>query len=299
MSLPLINQISRYETKQHGSIDFPYIVYHTLIPKFIYSFPLHWHDEMEIIYIHKGSCFMTLNKTTYHVSEGDIVLILPGVLHAMEQEKDFEAEYYNIVFDIRMLSCDSSDPCFSKYLKAYLDGQITLPDIVTKDFPAHEPMTALLMELADFRNEHGHGIELMIKSNLFKIFWHLEPLQTQHEPQTINNAYLSQIQKMKDLLAFLGNNYASPISLKEAADFCGYSTSYFMKFFKSFTGVTFVDYLNNFRMKKAEEFLLNTDYSVLQISEMTGFENHSYFIRLFKKIYGATPLQYRKMHIMS
>jgi AraC-like DNA-binding protein len=99
---------------------------------------------------------------------------------------------------------------------------------------------------------------------------------------------------MKDLLRFVNAHYAKPIALKEAADFCGYSVSYFMKFFKSFTGETFVEYLNHYRLKKASELLTDTDRTILEISEATGFENHSYFIRLFKRYYGITPLQYRK-----
>ena len=103
-----------------------------------------------------------------------------------------------------------------------------------------------------------------------------------------------QIKKIKELLLFIHSNYASPLSLKGAADFCGYSVSYFTKFFKSFTGMTLVEYMNHYRLEKACELLLTTDLSVIEISENTGFENHSYFIRLFRRQYQMTPLKYRR-----
>ena len=69
-----------------------------------------------------------------------------------------------------------------------------------------------------------------------------------------------------------------------------------MKFFKSFTSATFIEYLNRCRLEKAEELLRATDLTVLEISEQAGFENHSYFIRIFKRQYGITPRKYRLLH---
>lgn len=73
-----------HETKIHGTIDFPYIVYHGKIPDFIHSYPLHWHDEAEIIYVTRGYVKITVWSKTYHVQEGDIVILMPHVIHSIE-----------------------------------------------------------------------------------------------------------------------------------------------------------------------------------------------------------------------
>ena len=114
-------------------------------------------------------------------------------------------------------------------------------------------------------------------------------------PASPDLAQASQINKMKELLVFIHSNYTSPLSLKEAAGYCGYSVSYFTKFFKAFTGMTLVEYINHYRLEKAAELLLTTDLSVIEISESCGFENHSYFIRLFQRHYQTTPLKYRRL----
>ena len=72
------------------------------------------------------------------------------------------------------------------------------------------------------------------------------------------------------------------------------SENHFMRFFKQTLGVSFVTYLRNYRLTKAEEMLYTTDASILDIAQDSGFQNVSYFIREFRNKYGETPLKYRR-----
>lgn len=78
------------------------------------------------------------------------------------------------------------------------------------------------------------------------------------------------------------------------AKLCFYSKSYFMKFFKESMGISFIAYLNNYRLEIAARMLQATDDNILDISSACGFDNLSYFNRSFKKKYGVTPGKYRK-----
>lgn len=69
-----------------------------------------------------------------------------------------------------------------------------------------------------------------------------------------------------------------------------------LKFFKSHTDTSFITYLNNYRLNVASELLLTTNLAILNISEQVGFENHSYFIRSFKRKYHLTPAAFRKKY---
>ena len=66
-----------------------------------------------------------------------------------------------------------------------------------------------------------------------------------------------------------------------------------MKYFKQYAGMPFIQYLNDYRLTMAGEFLQNTEESVTQIALKCGFENLSYFNRLFRRKFGVTPGQYR------
>ena len=250
---------------------------------------------MEIIIVRQGSCIVTINSTAHTLGEGDIAFIMPGMLHAIDPAARQAVLYFNIVFDLQILgNPDGSDSCFEKYFRPCLEGSLQLPPVLSAADPLSPAISQELMALAQRRREHPHGIELFVKSRLFNLFWLMQPLFKQREENLPPSSHRAQIQKMKALLRFLDENDRRAISLGEAAAFCGYSTSHFMKFFKSFTGHTFVDYLNHRRLEKAARLLCDTDDAVLSISEATGFENHSYFIRLFKRYYGLTPHQYRK-----
>ena len=82
-----------HENKIHTPDDFPYNTYLCSIPLDFQSVNLHWHDEVEIIVIKKGSGIVSVDLTTYSVSAGDIIFVLPGQLHAISQKDNEIMEY--------------------------------------------------------------------------------------------------------------------------------------------------------------------------------------------------------------
>ncbi len=84
------------------------------------------------------------------------------------------------------------------------------------------------------------------------------------------------------------------ITIADVASEIGVSPSHFMKYFKNTMGTSFIDYLNEYRLSMASRLLLSSDVSILDIANEAGFDNLSYFNRLFKKRFGITPSNYRK-----
>ena len=70
------------EVKVHGSEAFPFAVYCGIIPTFIPAYPLHYHEEMELIYCETGSGSITIDRATVTLHTGDVAGILPGQIHA-------------------------------------------------------------------------------------------------------------------------------------------------------------------------------------------------------------------------
>lgn len=70
--------------------------------------------------------------------------------------------------------------------------------------------------------------------------------------------------------------------------------SHFMRYFKETMGTSFVDYLRDYRLTIASRLLTTSDSSILDIAAESGFENLSYFNRVFKQKYSMTPRQFRK-----
>lgn len=101
------------------------------------------------------------------------------------------------------------------------------------------------------------------------------------------------LEKMKQIIKYIENNYAEKITIEDMARELGLSQSHFMKFFKNTMGTTFIDYLNEYRLTMASRLLISSESSILDIAAEVGFDNLSYFNRLFKKRFAATPREYR------
>lgn len=95
---------------------------------------------------------------------------------------------------------------------------------------------------------------------------------------------------------YLEENISQNITQKQAAKVCNLSQSYFSRLFFQKTGENFSQYLSRKKIEMARELLKETDKSIVQISEEIGFNTPGYFIKVFKKAEGITPLQYRKYY---
>lgn len=94
-------------------------------------------------------------------------------------------------------------------------------------------------------------------------------------------------------------HYMDNLSLKSLSEKYYINSAYLGQIFKKKYGVSFKDYLNNYRIERAAELLIRTDEKVYAIAEMTGFNNTDYFINKFVQLKGITPLQYRKQILFS
>ena len=100
---------------------------------------------------------------------------------------------------------------------------------------------------------------------------------------------------MEHCCEYLQKHYMEEITLETVADKYYFNPSYFSTLFKNYTGSSFSSYLTGLRMKKAKEFLSSTDEKVKEIASKAGYRDANYFIRAFKKYYGYTPDEYRRM----
>lgn len=98
---------------------------------------------------------------------------------------------------------------------------------------------------------------------------------------------------IKQAINFINNNYNNPISLEDVAKAVHLNAAYFSTLFKKETQMGFSDYLNKVRIEESKHLLNNGNYSILDVAIMVGFEDQSYFSKVFKKIVGITPKDYK------
>ena len=277
------------EKNSHVDRDFPYNTLLCSIPLDFQEVPLHWHEEMEIIYIKKGHGYVTVDFKQYKVSGSTIILILPGQLHSIEQYDDLSMEYENIIFNVGMLLPRIEDISSTNFLRPFLNGQITVPSVFTIVSEHYDALAACLDACDEINKTKPEGYDLYIKGKLFEFFFVLSSrCRNEKNPRIIRS-----LGKIKIILKFVENNYMHKISVSEVADRVDFSESHFMRYFKENMGTSFVEYLRDYRLTMAARLLLVSDSTILNIAEEVGFDNLSYFNRAFKKKYGVTPREYR------
>ena len=97
----------------------------------------------------------------------------------------------------------------------------------------------------------------------------------------------------EDIRTYIGKNYQEDISMQSAAQFMGYSEAYFCKLFKQCFHVNFSAYLNEYRIDKAKVMMADPRINIKDISTACGYSDSNYFARVFKRITGQTPSDYR------
>lgn len=290
-----ISQYENYHEKvRHGRINFPFETYICTIPLDFNLVPLHWHDEMEIIYFKKGDGCVSVNMNEFDVSAGSIVVVLPGQLHSIYVKgSNPHLEYENIIFDTEMLISKQADTSASDFLLPLFAGDISIPVHFYPGSPHYEEIKNVLDQCDKVGEEKPYADVLYVKSMLFMLLFILENKCRLNEP-TIKS--MKSFESMKAVIKYIELHYDEHITVDDAAKIASCSSSYFMKCFKNTFHSTFIDYLKNYRLTIAARMLTQSDGSVLEISENVGFDNLSYFIRSFKKKYGVTPGKYASAH---
>ena len=283
-----------HEVKVHGELYFPFAIYGGKIPEYSSSYPLHWHEEIEIIYNIKGCGLVTVESEKFLLNTGDIIVIAPETIHGIKQYESNTMEYFTILFKLSLLNESEKDICYEKYIKPIIEGKKTLPVYLPSKDIINEGLRPYVNLIIKNCNIWDSDNELLIKSCVYGVLHILSKYSTNTDLQNINikNTY----NKLKKILSCIETNYDKDITIKEAASICGFSESHFMKIFKDFTGKSFTNYLKDYRLEIAKSLLLNSDLKIIDIAGDTGFNNFSYFIRAFSKKYNVTPSEFRKVN---
>lgn len=277
------------EKKTHFDTSFPYNTYPCCIPQDFQSVPLHWHPEMEIIYVKKGCGRVSVDLTPSSVQQGDIIFVAPGQLHGISQQGHMRMEYETILFDLKMLMSKSNDLCTASFLSPLLHSHALAKNIYTPHDGNYAKVACWLDKADEICKTFPPAYQLAIKSYLFALFYELFSVKDAMAAKSP----LRSLNKLKSVIKYVEEHYQERISINDIAKLCDYSESHFMKYFKNAMGMPFIEYLNDYRLTMAARLLVASDSTVLSISEEVGFENLSYFNRSFKKKFGMTPSAYR------
>lgn len=260
--------------------------------------PSHAHQFIEFVYVAEGKGRHEYRGQSYEISKGDVFIIEPHIPHSY-QAYDTPLHVYNVLFqpsvldsELSVLSREASFLDFfyiEPFFRHYADFQTRLSLMLQEHL---EAMLHLDLLLREYTNKEM-GYRIVIKNRLIELFVYLSRRyanrsQRQWPPLQDENRLF------QDMTQFISRHYASPLSLEQMSELCGMSVSTFSVKFKAYFGQTFVEYRNGIRIQVAQDLLLRTDTKILSISEQVGFEDLSFFNKLFRRVTGETPKSFRE-----
>lgn len=239
----------------------------------------HWHNSMEIVYIYAGSMEVVVNTKTTILNEGDFIIINSADIH----------------------STMCSDKCKIMLLQiSYSFLHKSIPDYEhirfeqTKNSEVEGEVQKLLLSMGESFHANEAGFSLHFSALLYELLYVLFKEYRYEIPNSVKIKTDKNTNRLKSVIEYVKCNYASPISLEEVAGVAAFNPEYFCRFFKKYTGLTFLDYLAGVRLTHIYQDLISTDLTISDILDKNGFTNYKLFMKKFKETYGDTPLAVRK-----
>ena len=289
--MELEEYLQYHEKKLHERSDLCFNTYICTIPLDFPRVDLHWHEQMEIVYIKKGEGTVTVGACPYRVGAGAIVPIMPGELHAIEVLPGGRMEYENMIFSLSILDCvEERDWLRPRIIEPLQSARFRLQRPIVPGTAFHTEASAALDGIDRAGDSGDSGYAILVKSELFRFLHALYA----HAQKPGNMAKKTHENALKTILGYVKEHFSEEITVEQAAALVGYSSSHFMRLFREEAGITFTAYVRDYRISYASYLLRESEGSVGEIAMECGFNNYSYFIRSFTKRYGVSPGKYRK-----
>ena len=232
----------------------------------------HYHNSYEIYYLTNGTCWYFIDKKTYRLSKGDIALIPKGVIHKTNYDTQSHSRILincseNFI-PKSVLDLIPNMPYYTVPL-SYRDKIYEIFSTVQKEF--HTP------------NEFSKDI---IKAKIYELLLFIANKNTTQSTKKIEDSMVEKAVK------YIRNHFSENITLTDVAKHCFVSNEHLSRTFKKETGFCFNEYLNIYRLKKADLLLHNEPTTkITEIARRCGFNDSNYFSKVYKKEFNISPKQ--------
>ena len=254
-----------------------------------------YHNELEISLIKQGSGKYIVDGRIYDFEEGDIFIFNNIESHAIiSVNPATNLQNMVIMFDPRFIWSIESNLFDSRYLKIFFNRNELFQNRLDPNNATTSIIKELLLEIEREFTKNQPEYELMIKVKLLNILVALmrhydyickdanEIVRNKHELKLINN-----------VISFIDSNLCDELRLEQMAGITFMNPAYFSTFFKKYMGLSPTEFIAKKRINRAIEYLTNSNKTVLEIAGLCVYNNTTNFNKIFKKVVGKVPSDFR------
>ncbi len=237
------------------------------------NYPAHIHEDIELIFVKKGSAIAFCDGKEYLLTENSFFLVFPNKIH--HYKESINGEYIILIVKPSVLL---------KYSNIFLEGELVSALHTFENGNDDNIIYLLETALHEFNRD---GRSSIIEAYLTAIFGKLIKFYTVIKSNFSQDTVLQ-------ILRYCADNYKDNITVGDIAASLHISRSCVSHIFSSRLSINFCDYINSLRIADAVQLLGHKNYSVTEISNIVGFSTIRTFNRAFLKQYGMSPTMYRK-----
>ena len=285
-------QPSLKEKQSHGTRLFPCAYYHFCNPSHRLRVRHHWHEEVEIIYLHHGSFKLDINMEPYGTDRECFLFINSGELHSL-RSLSMEFDEQAVVFSPSMLLFQDYDSIDESILLPLTQNKLTFPRFLDQTSPFFSAFRSCYQQISHIFSQSKETLitgeqiltddvisQLQIKAGILQLIGILmEAGLMCQSPRTESQ----KITAIKTVLSYITDHYHEKLYVQDLASQVNMNEQYFCRFFKRSIGKTPIDYINDYRLNKVIRLLETGDAQITEICLECGFNNMGNFQRLFKR----------------
>lgn len=283
-----VNQ-TLYENILHQTDTSPFSIHYTAVtPGLESALYLHWHEEMEFLYLLQGELSFQVENETFLLKKEEGIFIPPRLLHSATSLGNIPPIFKAFVFSPDLLFSVFDSIRYNKYILPILHNNLALCTTLTSSIPWQKHILELLNDILNSNDPDElfiRGLSMLIWKELF-----------QHHiiMNTKDTAPIQHREQLQVAIDYLQENFSSNITLDTLSKYAHLSEGQFCRSFKNLTGMSPFHYLIRYRILQSCNELLQTDRKITDIALSCGFNNISYYNRAFLKTMNMTPGEYRK-----
>ena len=251
---------------------------------------LHWHAEFEITIVKKGLVLFQIDGRQIPVKEGEGIFINSRILHGLQAPG--EGLIPTILFTSDLLAAQGTF-LYDTYLSCFLNSDISWIKF-SPDIPWQKQALEALNGIYRTAGESSSPDEMELHIRVCRLWQLLYSHRKEMNRTAPSRQSLRSHARLEQMLRYMEAHYREKLTLADIAASASISKSEAMRCFREGLQVSPMACLNEYRLSRARDLLLETNDPVTEIALSAGFESCSYFDRLFLRKYGVTPRALRR-----
>lgn len=259
----------------------------------------HSHEFIELVYVVDGNAKHVFEGKSYPIKTNDVFIINPGEVHTFNIKPNEQIEIINCLFlptliqDSLLEELGISQSMDFFYIHPFLDDSERFHHFINLNGSYPTLIITLLEGMIDEINKEKSSFTTLIRMRLIELLLILSRIYNEitsmDDYAKSNHSIL-----VKRISGYLARNFNQKISIPDLANLFNVSSRHLSRIFKQETGKTVLEYVHYTRIERAKALLLRNDTKIIEVALSVGYDDPAFFSRLFKRIVGFSPGEYKK-----